>query len=986
MYTGRISINIPLIELNDKDFNFPMSLSYDSGGFKPSVPDNFVGRNWSLISGGLIYREINGIPDDLEFKKIGSDTQDAVKGFLTVNKLYKNIINLKELEANIFSNPYLYADRISHSINLSSIPNLDDEQIESTADTYYFSFGGYSGKFMLNFDGSISSVTTLGGECSVDLSEYNLVSNTDPYTSKIKITTDNGYTYTFGGTGYGALEYTPLSWKDIFSFIGVYDNLVGHTVSAYYLTQISAPNGRKLKIFYKDINSDYHKNPYKLSYSEFTPDTKFYMQYSYATKPYILARYLNKHDNTVSGPPPNIQETLTKVALIDYIETDQVSIKFYYSERDQIPQYSNYQKRSKFPYHCGAKLDSISLCMSGNLNAVQETTRFNYEYHSGNRLFLSSVSNPKRGKHQFHYNKVTASTINPTTSNIDHWGFWRGANSNGNILPIMKVPESGTGYQEDYVVLSDDREPTGENCDATLLNEVVFPTGGSCRFEYEPNTYSERLEVHAPNFIPAFRYPPSGQKALAGGARIKTIKYYDQNKIVKQTAYEYDRNLSAGLLNFMPVYRYIQWFYYPDKKVTNSLGFVQNSDGVNYYPFGSEVLGYQFVEEKYIDYSQQGQKSKVSSKLTSFTSLSSNPDIYSVKWGIDPNAFGAFKANSGGLFGSPDAYFGPNEYVHRYNANLEMKPILNASYERGKIKSEEYYSAENKLLKSVKYDYKRIQRATVLNIYSLPIFPHTLTGTYMHIGIEQFNKYLPASRTETDYSADGNYVGKVKKELYKYNQDGYLISKQFVREASDTLETIYTYTQKQFVPPDKSTYLLSGASRKLLYEEKYKSDSKELGYWKVKKVKTGISPRLETRIEYRKYDNFGNPVHIITDNQYSTVYIWGYHGQYLIAKIENASYDDVASVMGLDPAEYSSAPQPTMYSLDFLREQLRDAQVSTYTYYFFPYIGVETYTSPSGDRVKYEYDHASRLIEIKRVSDKDVTTVLQINKYNIVNQ
>ena len=69
--TGTVSLTVPLVEFDDPDFDLDVSITYSSDGFKPLQPDNFVGMGWRLNCGGVITREVHGIPD--EFNNIHTD-------------------------------------------------------------------------------------------------------------------------------------------------------------------------------------------------------------------------------------------------------------------------------------------------------------------------------------------------------------------------------------------------------------------------------------------------------------------------------------------------------------------------------------------------------------------------------------------------------------------------------------------------------------------------------------------------------------------------------------------------------------------------------------------------------------------------------------------------------------------------------------------------------------------------------------------------
>ena len=93
MNSGRLDLFISLIEFQDKDFNLPINVFYNSVGFKPAEPDSFVGRNWTLNCGGLVFLKVNGMPDDIASQNVESSF--FANGFLTIQKNYRNMLNKK---------------------------------------------------------------------------------------------------------------------------------------------------------------------------------------------------------------------------------------------------------------------------------------------------------------------------------------------------------------------------------------------------------------------------------------------------------------------------------------------------------------------------------------------------------------------------------------------------------------------------------------------------------------------------------------------------------------------------------------------------------------------------------------------------------------------------------------------------------------------------------------------------------------------------
>jgi hypothetical protein len=134
---------------------------------------------------------------------------------------------------------------------------------------------------------------------------------------------------------------------------------------------------------------------------------------------------------------------------------------------------------------------------------------------------------------------------------------------------------------------------------------------------------------------------------------------------------------------------------------------------------------------------------------------------------------------------------------------------------------------------------------------------------------------------------------------------------------------------------------------------------------------------LETRITYNKYDDKGNPLELQLTNDKTIVYIWGYNKTLPVAKIENATYAQVETLMGgagFVLTDGLSATQETA-----LRTGLPNAMVTTYTHK--PLIGVSTITDAKGDKVTYEYDGFNRL---KWILDKNGNKLSE-NEYHYKN-
>ena len=123
------------------------------------------------------------------------------------------------------------------------------------------------------------------------------------------------------------------------------------------------------------------------------------------------------------------------------------------------------------------------------------------------------------------------------------------------------------------------------------------------------------------------------------------------------------------------------------------------------------------------------------------------------------------------------------------------------------------------------------------------------------------------------------------------------------------------------------------------------------------------SGTMDSRMEYKVYDTYRNPIHAVKDSTEHVVYIWGYKGERLVAEIKGADYKTVKSALGCTPESLSSAASPNMTLIDGLRSKLTGARVTTYTH--DPLVGPLTKRDANGHLTTYQYDSYGRLEQVK---------------------
>ncbi len=493
----------------------------------------------------------------------------------------------------------------------------------------------------------------------------------------------------------------------------------------------------------------------------------------------------------------------------------------------------------------------------------------------------------------------------------------------------------------------------------------------------------------------------------AGGVRIKSIENHDiENTLLTKKQYKYildsknekQEPVSSGILldelAFVNVRNHIthQIKIYEsgnldifEDKLVRELSYESSLRS----PF-SNPIGYSRVEELFIDNKQEENNSgKIVSEFIN-----------------KPNQYG-YVSRGGNFIIS---------YIFRDLAATTLRgdeyakvPLVSYQDINGKVSKEEYYDNANKLIKKsdYKYDYtyydtQNISHPKAIATGLLQYQKANYEGVdYM----EQPSSFMHAlqvykiisedisllSRQDTEY-VDG--VEVTKETVYEYNDrfQPKKITENSSQSATDiTTEILYptdlsTVEQTPlleqlvkdniiFEPVSSKTKVgtdqvvnshVKYKETQINYKDQAQNLTKNLVVPNIKyerssgEIVLGSDDADNRTIKYDKYNSEGKLVQFTALEQAPVVYLWGYSGQYVIAKIQNATYDQVKSALGsTTPEDLSAEKQPNMSLVNDLREKLPYALVTTYTYY--PLIGMKTATDPKGTVTKYDYDFENRL-------------------------
>jgi len=907
-YSGAPQISIPLYTLKVDKIEVPISIRYDASGFMPNKESGKIGQNWVLNAGGVITRSVNVIPDE---NRASTLLSPILSGFwYGINNLNEPISGedikyLKDWRDNSYNYPYTY---------------------EQSPDVFSFNFGEHSGQFLIGNDGKVKVISDK--KYKIDLSGFAMqMDKTGISPSRIKITTDDGYVYTFGGDP-SSLE---ISLLGRYTTEGRLENAMYHgIVKGFYLTNITTQDGSSIDFIYENenLNPDVFydgNNVLKTCYfSDFTN-----VQYGpAATQPLF----------NVSNTPTT---SLIKIVYLSEIKSSLGSVKFNYSTKEG----SFYGEHLTFPWKKHTKkLDQITICNnSGNqVNKIGFVQSYKKAKKADNnndyncyRLFLDKVIiNDKL--YQFSYSD-SSNLPDPTTRSIDFWGYYNNSGATS-LLPVN----------------IDSRKPSFIDASKGVLNKIVYPTGGFTDFEFENHDYGIAIKrIQGQSSLYPIQVEGEG---IVGGLRVKQVKNTPGETRLFSYRTEGERNeISSGVFNDNRLYMFMTNFEHIGKGVNSWI----IAGGDNILPAFSNsdpYIGYSQVTETV----QNGDCGKI---VYNYTSVLTHPD---------------------------DPILGENTYnlYNRTTIDPELKNKLisflkssSRELERGKLSEKLLYSADNILLKKsiytyTNYDFQQRQRNAIYDI-NFPIAQVDIFGmqnSYAHY-------YYPIDliKEETiDYPVSGQQINTLTE--YQYNPTNRLLNKEITITSKGDIYTRNTYYPTDFIRDSTYADMVSKFVIKpiIQFDEQLNGNlikSTKFNYYKFKnkffapssvEITTNGLSDYKKMFVYHDYDERGNLLSFTDDKNLTSTYLWGYNNQYPITKIENASLENVRKYIS-EESQKNIAAKSTPTEHDFnqivlLKSQLSNAMITTYSY--APLVGLTSQTTPNGITTSYLYDKWGRLTSV----------------------
>ena len=548
-YTGTADISVPLYTIQNKDIEIPLVLRYDASGIKVEQEASWVGLGWDLMVGGCINyvcaggHDMYGAPNVnskvwTEYLTSEIDPWNCVDEIKEID--YKpNIFThqtLKQIHSWAYRNrTFYYTYDPNDKFNwMEKRPLKYDKFVDTNVDVFfnngmreYIDYGygerdfysvNVMGKsFMFFIDPFTLKVFNIGkaGEDFVVKPDYGRKTpktgiGNQPDISGWTIKDSDGYIYYFNIVDNNATDNNAADnnaadklWERTGAF---------YTIS-WYLTKIQSPTGETVEFKYES----YEKSG-RLTLAECV---KLPFLHNLGEAGYCCGRVADQirtsNDNPIQSENSGMSVTshyLTKITTSNQTVTFSTSEDFSCSGKRL--------NTIKVESYDGTTIKTISFSygsftpsnIGGNYATEDQSIKSQY------RLKLTDVKETASGETlttSFSYNEKVKLPSKRSFAQ-DYWGYYNGKENN----TMIPIPQSfmSSHYVEDDLsqypnIGGADRNSDGNNMQAAVLKQIVYPTGGFTTYDYEPNSCKEshpvsNLAAAKPDFsiYTSFSYAP----------------------------------------------------------------------------------------------------------------------------------------------------------------------------------------------------------------------------------------------------------------------------------------------------------------------------------------------------------------------------------------------------------------------------------------------------------------------------------------------
>ncbi len=233
------------------------------------------------------------------------------------------------------------------------------------------------------------------------------------------------------------------------------------------------------------------------------------------------------------------------------------------------------------------------------------------------------------------------------------------------------------------------------------------------------------------------------------------------------------------------------------------------------------------------------------------------------------------------------------------------------------------------------------------------------------------NKYLyvPDLNLDLIYDSENTYRKMLDKHMLAYT-----IEQKLLKENPDNSNGP-VQQQGRITKYNKFSDNIIKPSHEYVFESKYPILSNNVALDDTGSLV--IPENYKKRVNYKKYNKYGNLLQYSLEDGMDVTYLWGYYNKYPIAEIKNADYNTVISTLEHNVDELNEKSEEELINIfNDLRTSLSGTIINSYT--FKPLIGMSSETDSRGKTTFFDYDKLGRLSKARDNED----FIIAHNKYN----
>lgn len=441
LFTGTPNISVPIANLKGRDIEIPISLTYDASGIKVEQLATWVGLGWNANVGGMVTRQVNGLPDDyfsstpayipFYHESIVSDYKFARDFNPRPNLLY---------QPGQLARYFGFVDKFTKTNT-----NL---RYEAQPDTYSFHALGLSGTLFIDYDSEVAYCIE-----SPEIKAYPIIQVLPPTNIRLitgwRIVDGAGATYYFS-----IAEKTQVFDQDETDGQRVYN-------SAWVLTKIENKNKRDV------VDFNYTQLPK-------------WQQPQLAGRGIIRNDFLPNSqcgiDQTIVSAMPTYQIEQSELSSIKINGVTRAEFLTFLPRQDLLGR--NALNQIRIFNSTGTLLNTYKLNQSyfGAPSVDEKELRLKLD----NVEIYSSANETPPQRYTFTYHGLNLPSRESMAQ--DYWGYYNGQNGNSTLIPYNYDFDQGN---IDFTGAN--RQPNPGTSMACTLVKIQYPTGGSTELFYQPH-------------------------------------------------------------------------------------------------------------------------------------------------------------------------------------------------------------------------------------------------------------------------------------------------------------------------------------------------------------------------------------------------------------------------------------------------------------------------------------------------------------------